>query len=248
MTQVSWLEERRELLDEPGEWYLDAAAGQVWYRPRPGEDLAMARVTLATDGPLLTIEGSATDPVHDVGVEGLTFAFAGWDAPSADAGYAAAQAGFHRGAEAGPDPLDLERVPGAVQIGHARHVRIERATFTHLGGAGLDLTAGAQDIGVVGNRFTDISGTAIQMGEVRQGAQNPVPADQLDRLQVTNNLIDHAAVEYLDSVGIFASYVSNTSIQHNELAHLPYSGISLRWGWGTDSTARNVIGANPSPT
>jgi len=247
-TQVSWIENAPELLDEPGEWYLDRAANRLMYLPRPGEDLSGAAATpavLGVDESLLELHGTAAAPVHDVGIEGITFAETGWAAPSGPAGYVPGQAGFHRGPTAGPDPLDLERTPGAVRIDHAHHVRFSGNRFEHLGGVGLDAAAGTQDLAVVGNRLVDISSTAIQVGEVRQGAQNPPPADQVDRIQIADDLVDRAGAEHADGVGIFASYVANATIAHDELAHLPYSGISLGWGWGTDSYARgNVLVGN----
>jgi hypothetical protein len=241
MNDVTWIENALELLDEPGEWYLDRDAGRVYYRPRDGEDLARATVTLARQDSLFEVRGTPENPVRDVGIEGLTFAFAGWNQPSRADGYASTQAGWYRTAEAGRDPLDITRTPGAVRVTHAHHVRFTRNTFHHLGGVGLDVMSGTQDVGIVGNRFTDISSTAIQIGEGRQGAQNAAPADQLDRVQLADNFIDHAAVEYHDALGIFVSYASNVSMLHNELQHLPYSGISLGWGWGTDSYARNNL-------
>jgi hypothetical protein len=245
MEEVTWVENAVELLDEPGEWYLDAHEHLLYYWPREGEDLATSRVTIATGETVLRLAGTAEGPVHDVGFEGLTFAYAGWLGPSGSDGYASTQAGWHRAGDAGPDPLDIERTPGAVQVMFAHHVHVERNTFTHLGAVGLDVGEGTQDIGVIGNRFRDVSSTGIQVGEGRQGAQNAAPSHQIDRLQIADNLIDTVAVEYVDAVGIFVSYASNASLLHNELTHLPYTGISLGWGWGTDSYARNnLVSAN----
>ncbi|HEX8914301.1 MAG TPA: hypothetical protein VF796_18280, partial [Humisphaera sp.] len=39
-----WFENAREMLDEPGEWYLDRAEKTLFYMPRQGEDLATAQV------------------------------------------------------------------------------------------------------------------------------------------------------------------------------------------------------------
>ena len=46
---------------------------------------------------------------------------------------------------------------------------------------------------------------------------------------ISNNLIENVADEYHGGVGIFAGYVANTLISHNEVADLPYTGISLGW-------------------
>lgn len=55
---VAWLENALPLLDEPGEWYLDRAAAQVYYKPRAGEDLASASVELAVAERLVDLAGT----------------------------------------------------------------------------------------------------------------------------------------------------------------------------------------------
>ena len=56
---------------------------------------------------------------------------------------------------------------------------------------------------------------------------------------VTNNYIHAVAVEFHGGVGIFAGYVANILISHNELFNLPYTAISVGWGWGENSYAEN---------
>jgi len=34
-------------------------------------------------------------------------------------------------------------------------------------------------------------------------------------------------------VGVYAGYVSETVISHNEIGHTPYTGLSVGWGWGS---------------
>lgn len=241
MEEVTWVENAPELLNEPGEWYLDPSDGRLTYRPGPGEDPATTTAVLGGAESAIEIRGTAGDPVERVVVSGLTVRHTGWSAPSTPAGYPSAQSGWHQGADAGPDPLDLERTPGAVRLAHAHHVRLEGMTIEHVGAVGLDLEPGCQDVALVGNRVRDTSSTGIQIGDGHQGSQNPPAADQLDRIQVANNLVTGAGAEFADGAGIFVAYASNLSLLHNELAHLPHSGISIGWGWGTDSYARNIV-------
>ena len=35
-------------------------------------------------------------------------------------------------------------------------------------------------------------------------------------------------------MGVFAGYTEGTTIAHNEITSLPYSGISVGWGWGEE--------------
>ena len=51
---------------------------------------------------------------------------------------------------------------------------------------------------------------------------------------VMNNFIHDCCVEYMGGVGVFAGYTDGTVIGHNEICRLPYSGISVGWGWGEE--------------
>ncbi|MCD9023507.1 right-handed parallel beta-helix repeat-containing protein [Cohnella silvisoli] len=49
---------------------------------------------------------------------------------------------------------------------------------------------------------------------------------------LSNNYITQIAQEYHDAVGIMALYTDSSNITHNEITNVPYSGISMGWGWG----------------
>jgi hypothetical protein len=67
MDRVSWIENAYELLDEPGEWYLDATAKYLYYIPRAGENLATASVELPVTDVLVDASGTPghLKPVND---------------------------------------------------------------------------------------------------------------------------------------------------------------------------------------
>ena len=132
--------------------------------------------------------------------------------------------------------------PANVVCHAAKSIRFERCTFTQLGGAGLDIEFGSQDNVVVGCRFCDISGTAVQVGDVLKDDHHPDdPRKIVKNNAVVNNYIHDCGVDYWGSVGVFAGYTEGTVIAHNEIANLPYSGISVGWGWGEEDAG----GGNP---
>ncbi|MFD3583312.1 discoidin domain-containing protein [Streptomyces sp. NPDC058683] len=71
---------------------------------------------------------------------------------------------------------------------------------------------------------------------------------------ITDNYVHDVGVEYTGAVGIWAGYARATTISHNEISDLPYSGISFGWaGWHTNAVtpwtnpniqADNVISGN----
>ena len=56
------LENARELLDQPGEWYLDRQTGMLSYWPRPGEDMTRAEVVAPVLQQLLVVQGRRRSP------------------------------------------------------------------------------------------------------------------------------------------------------------------------------------------
>jgi hypothetical protein len=123
--------------------------------------------------------------------------------------------------------------PGAIVVDGGRAITFERCRFTRLGGAGLDLARGARDNIVRGNRFFDIAANGIQVGDVTEDDHHPSSPDLVLRNnQITNNVIREIGAQYEDSVGIFVGYTDGTVIEHNDLSRLPYTAISVGWGWG----------------
>lgn len=67
LSSISYVENAYQLLDTPGEFYLDSSAGFLYYMPRAGEDLSTADVELPTTETLLSLNGSPGHlaPVND---------------------------------------------------------------------------------------------------------------------------------------------------------------------------------------
>lgn len=82
----TWLENARELLDTPGEWYLDGSKGEVYYMPKDGQKLSTATVTVPVVQDLVDLNGTRDKPVTDVSFEGITFSYSTWLAPSSPDG------------------------------------------------------------------------------------------------------------------------------------------------------------------
>ena len=243
------IENALELLDEPGEWYLDRAAHEVYYMPRSGENIEKVDVIAPALETLLEIRGTLDRPVHDLRFEGITFSHGSWLQPSR-IGHVDLQANFtlslanlliriapgREQAGAGPAFLcpvleEATRSPANIVLDAAHSVHFERCTFTHLGGAGVDVMHGSQGNVISGSRFNDIAGSAIQIGDVNDHHPSDLRA-VVKNNQVSNCYIADVANQYLAGVGIFAGYTEGTLLAHNEITQLPYSGISVGWGWG----------------
>lgn len=233
-----WIENAYELLDEEGEWYLDRSSGYLYYKPLDREDMASTEVVLPSLETLLEVRGTADEPVRDLQFEGLTFSHATWLEPNSSTGFSVIQAGYHYGPEG-----QQEKMPANITMTGTRNISFHRCCFTHLGGSGLELEYGTQHATIKGNRFTDISGNAIQVSGADKIHHHP--DDERDVVldnEISNNYIADVATEYQGCVGIWQGYADSTRIAHNTIHDLPYSAVSVGWGWGgytTPTTARN---------
>jgi hypothetical protein len=263
------MENAFELLS-PGEWYLDNTKHVVYYQPRAGEDVRKMTFVAAKLDQLVKTSTSAADPLHDVSFEGLEFAYATWLKPSSNDGFVEVQANFTL---TGPNASNTEGLCGysatpgtcpfaswtrpdaAVDLTGTRNVSFLRNTFDHLGGAGLGLQHGVRNVLVEGNTVTDVSGIGILLGAADD--QQPLGGDQREiatGTTIRDNYLHHTGVDFTGAPAIVTMYSRGTTVTHNEIGDVPYSGISAGWGgWRTNSVfphenpninADNVISGN----
>ena len=124
----------------------------------------------------------------------------------------------------------FEATPAALRFFQSSNVTFTGCTFRHLGSNALSFSLGSQGNLVDRSEFYDISASAIAIGN----RTNPVRPNYVD-WDWENTVIDcsihHIAREYRGAPGILVGYTRATSLLHNEISHVPYSGISLGVGF-----------------
>lgn len=128
------------------------------------------------------------------------------------------------------------------------HVTITGNRFVDLGGAGLSFRYGGSHNLIEGNEFTRIASSALFLGctydptptttpasVIKAGCTpdpNAVEADPvgqneiLDYTTVANNVIHNVGTDYRSACGITLLFTQHTTITHNDLYDLPYTGIT----------------------
>lgn len=231
-----WIENAYELLDTEGEWYLDHLSKIIYYKPKVGEDIFNAEILLANEERLLNCS-----KVSNLEFRGITFAHATWLEPNSKSGYACLQADARLINE---NWEDFEQIPGNIFLEYCKNVNFVSCLFEHLGSTALQLSKGCKNNLIYNNTFTDISASAISIGSLRDSF--PTAIDKVENNIIENNLISKVATEYQGSVGILVGYTNHTIITHNEIRNLPYTGISVGWGWSNTETvaSENVVSYN----
>jgi len=208
------VENVREALDEPGEWYLDRKAGTLTYWPLPGEDMAKAPVVAPVLEQLVRLEG---DPeggkfVEHIALRGLTFSHA--TAPLPEAGYGYPQAEIP--------------VAAAVYAEGARHCAFEELELAHVGQWGVELSRGCQDHRLVGNRIYDVGCGGLKIGEPTNPERD---ADEACRTLVTDNRVYDGNAVYMGAPAIWIGQSGSNVVAHNEIHGAWEWGISVGWTW-----------------
>lgn len=248
--QAYHFENSRDFIDQPGEWYLDnnSSPRYVYYKPRPGENMATAMVMAPQVETLVHVAGSDLgNHVHHLVFEGITFEHANWTRPSLHGNIGLQSQQF----SVGNDRCD--RPAAAFYIANADHMRLTRNVFRNCGSTGLDVYTSTHDVVVEGNVFHHLSGNGMQIGKFSEpdaAIATPYnPADTREYCEnnvIANNYIYTCGTDYYCSNGIAAGYVRNTSIIHNEITDMPYIGINCGWGWtfSTNAMSNNHIEYN----
>ncbi|WP_329140437.1 Ig-like domain-containing protein [Streptomyces sp. NBC_01476] len=135
-----------------------------------------------------------------------------------------------------------------VAFSGASRVTITGDRFVDLGGAGLSFMYGGTHNVVEGNEFTAIASTALSLGctydptpsvtpaSVIEAHCTPDPAvvrgdrvganEILDHTTVSDNVIHAVGTDYRSACGITLLFSRHTTISHNEVYDLPYTGIT----------------------
>lgn len=254
--QVFYLENSYDLIDAPGEWYLDEKNQTLYYKPRSGENMGSANVVAPRLNTMFSVLGKDTkNKVGYMSFEGLTFAHSNFTRPSEEGFLDLQAANFN--VDVLPDPgrgnweklnsnkYLLWRPDAGFRVENAHHFLVKNCTFTQMAATGLDFVSGTNDDVIEGNVFYEIGAAGIMLGKFYQDstteihiAYNPSDKEEIStRDTIRNNLVTNVTNEHQGAVGIGAGYPRYVVIENNEISYTYYSGISLGFGWTKDQTA-----------
>lgn len=253
LTYPTYVENAYELLDRPGQFYLDGSAHKLYYIPRKGEDMRTADVEVPALQTLVAGRGWASAPIHNITFANLQFSYATWLQPGTPTGFSEIQSGYTiTGAHGyatqglcklvphGTCPYGVwTKEPGNVQFAFDRSLTFVDDRFVHLGAAGLNLDDGSQSATVAGSVFTDISGNGIEIGSVDRPRAKP--PSQTRNVRVFDNHLYGLPVEYHGGAAILVGYAADSTISHNQIDHTPYIPISMGWGGWPDKVMQPSV-------
>lgn len=247
------LENNIAFLDVKGEWFFDRESSMIYYKPFENEKPENVTVTIPQLENLLKITGTADKPVSNLIFEGITFAYSNWKRPG-NKPYFNLQAGlFNKSADSNNIQYVI-RPEAAIQVTWAKNVILRDNILENMGSTAIDLYYGTNECQVIGNIVRNISGGGIMAGKFVENADAEIhlPYNPSDKREVStndiiaNNFITRTGQDYYGSCAIAAGYPAGIKILHNTIRNVPYTGISVGYGWTGEDNAMhdNIIAHN----
>ena len=207
-----------EELDTPGEWYLDPAAGILYFMPPPALDLRSAVVEVPLLESVVRIVGTQGTPVRNLALDGFRFAHTTSTYTSTYEVPSLSDWSIHRG--------------GAVFLQGTRNCAIRNCWFDAVGGNAVFVNQYNRNAVVSGCKFTEAGDSAITFVgamELTSGSQRAFPYE----CQARDNLVHDCGVFGKQTAGVYISRAKRITVAHNLIYNMPRAAICIGDGtWG----------------
>ncbi len=238
-----YIDNLREALTEPGEWYLDYADGRLIYLPKTGERIGQTPIFAPRVTAFIRASGAAFNhdevtrdpfggrPLRELRFQGIAFRHADWFHPMGE--MLAHNRLRLEDRPLGSSPQAGSHVPAAIEFRRAEGCALERCAIEHIGFNAVAFGPGCRDGAVRSCRLRDLGAGGVRMDGVELDGS---AADRTGDIVVEDNSILDFGRVFHQGVGVLLMRAYGCRVAHNEIARGCYTGISCGWSWGYRDT------------
>ena len=189
----------------------------MYYMPKEGEDLNAVECVAPTLHQWMVGRGSQDAPLKDIRFENISFQYSAFRMP-----------------KNGSEPMQAAAtVEAAIELAHVENVQFINCEMQHTGGYAIWFKEACLNNRIDHCYLADLGAGGVKIGEPVYTAD----PDLVSRHNVVHNsIITHAGSELPCGVGVAIFHASDNEVTHNEISDLRYSGISVGWVWGYNSS------------
>jgi hypothetical protein len=246
-----WIENVKEHLTMPGDFYVDPREKAVYLRTPAGPAPDQAQIVAPRLAQVLRLVGKpeAGQFVHHITFRGIGIAHAEWYFDHAIVGQqdAASAAAVDSGLKPDPSRSGFSQaaigVTGAVWGRGVQSCTFDNCTISHTGTYGIELGQGCKHNRISHCTLTDLGAGGVKIGEVAiRGNSN----EQTSGNEISDCVIADGGNLFPSCVAIWIGQSPQNTIAHNDIHGFWYTAISIGWTWGYAGSAaqRNVVEFN----
>lgn len=226
-----YLENAIEFLDEPGEFYWDSDDKIIYYYSYENEDINKKDVYIGETELLFKLKGKSNSrKIQNITFDNLVIRYGAWNFIDKYGlcGFQSDSKGLNGDSGLAPDGTHVSTAQ--FQIDNAEGIEITNCEFSCLGSIAVSMVDSVLNSKFEGNVVRDTSATGIMIGTPAHAEQR-AGVEVCMNIDVKNNTFLRVAGEVFNNCAISTYYENNIKIQNNTIKDVPYTAITVGWGW-----------------
>ena len=227
------LENVKEALSLPGEWYLDRAEQKLYYIPEEGDTPENTVLYAAVNESLFSF-----DKAENISFRGIDFINTDWN-------YVDGEMGGGKFPENHPlsknilygsaHPQAAFETPSAILVSESSGINFTDCRFENISYTAIKFEKASTDCDVTSCMFNGIGANAVFIH-----GDFVVPASTRN-INVRDCHISNYGRIFNNAIGILLTHAIDCDLTNNEIHDGWYTGISVGWNWGYSANSTNNI-------
>lgn len=227
------LENVKEALSLPGEWYLDRTEEKLYYIPEEGDTVDNTVLYAGLTEQLITFTNA-----KNIAFQGINFINTDWD--HIDGKHSGipfpATHPLYKNIKFGTDhPQAAYEVPAAILINSSDNINFTDCRFENIAYTAVKFENASQNCSIVSSVFNEIGANAIFIH-----GDFIVPATTKN-INIKDCNIGYYGRIFNNAIGILLTHAIDCELSNNEIHDGWYTGVSVGWNWGYSDNPTNNI-------